>query len=101
MRHTSFVCSTERHICLPAAAALAQQTFKIIFTEKGPEGQIITKELPMGFCLWSTGVSQTPFAQRIAELLGDQQKNRHALETDTHLRLNGTPLGTVYAIGDW
>ncbi len=28
------------------------------------------------------------------------QNNRHALETDTHLRLNGAPLGDVYAIGD-
>ena len=28
------------------------------------------------------------------------QTNKHALETDTHLRLNGTPLGSVYAIGD-
>lgn len=28
------------------------------------------------------------------------QTNQHALETDTHLRLNGAPLGTVYAIGD-
>jgi NADH:ubiquinone reductase (H+-translocating) len=29
---------------------------RVIFTEKGPEGSIITQELPMGFCLWSTGV---------------------------------------------
>lgn len=72
----------------------------IVFTQKGPEGQVITKELPMGFCLWSTGVSQTDFAQKLAKKLGDQQNNRHALETDTHLRLNGTPLGDVYAIGD-
>ena len=28
------------------------------------------------------------------------QKNKHALETDTHLRLLGTPLGDVYCIGD-
>lgn len=30
----------------------------------------------------------------------DVQRNKHALETDTHLRLNGAPLGDVYAIGD-
>lgn len=54
----------------------------------------------MGFCLWSTGVSQTEFCKRISEALGSAQTNRHALETDTHLRLNGTPLGDVYAIGD-
>ena len=54
----------------------------------------------MGFCLWSTGVSQTPFCQGLAKKLGPAQTNRHALETDTHLRLNGAPLGDVYAIGD-
>lgn len=53
----------------------------------------------MGFCLWSTGVSQTEFAQRIASKL-DGQNNKHALETDTHLRLIGAPLGDVYAVGD-
>lgn len=72
----------------------------IVFTQKGKNGESITKELPMGFCLWSTGVSQTDFSQTIAKKLGDFQTNRHALETDTHLRLNGAPLGDVYAIGD-
>ncbi|KHJ31310.1 putative alternative nadh dehydrogenase protein [Erysiphe necator] len=76
------------------------QSDKIFFTQKLENGQLITKEIPMGFCLWSTGVSQTEFCQRISAILGQAQKNRHALETDTHLRLNGTPLGDVYAIGD-
>jgi NADH dehydrogenase len=73
---------------------------KILFTQKDENGQTITKELPMGFCLWSTGVSQTEFCHKVAAALGAAQTNRHALETDTHLRLNGTPLGDVYAIGD-
>ncbi|KAJ9148900.1 NADH dehydrogenase [Pleurostoma richardsiae] len=73
---------------------------KIIFTQKGEDGELLTKELPMGFCLWSTGVSQTEFCSRLAAKLGPAQTNRHALETDTHLRLNGAPLGDVYAIGD-
>ncbi|TLD24377.1 hypothetical protein PspLS_06782 [Pyricularia sp. CBS 133598] len=73
---------------------------RIIFTQKGPDGKLITKELPMGFCLWSTGVSQTEFSKKLAERLGEAQGNRHALETDSHLRLLGTPLGDVYAIGD-
>ncbi|KAI0837801.1 FAD/NAD(P)-binding domain-containing protein [Hypoxylon sp. FL0890] len=73
---------------------------KIIFTQKTEDGNIVTKELPMGFCLWSTGVSQAELCQRIAAKLGPVQNNRHALETDSHLRLNGTPLGDVYAIGD-
>ncbi|RYC56526.1 hypothetical protein CHU98_g9686 [Xylaria longipes] len=76
------------------------QPDKIIFTQKAEDGSVITKELPMGFCLWSTGVSQAEICQRIAAKLGPAQNNRHALETDTHLRLNGTPLGDVYAIGD-
>ncbi|KAK8010065.1 hypothetical protein PG990_009030 [Apiospora arundinis] len=76
------------------------QSDKIIFTQKGENGETVTKELPMGFCLWSTGVSQAELCKRIANQLGHVQTNRHALETDTHLRLNGTPLGDVYAIGD-
>jgi NADH:ubiquinone reductase (H+-translocating) len=73
---------------------------RILFTQKDEHGETVTKEIPMGFCLWSTGVSQTEFCQRVSTALGAAQKNRHALETDTHLRLNGTPLGDVYAIGD-
>ena len=75
---------------------------KIIFTQLDKDGKTpVQKELPMGFCLWSTGVSQTDFSKTIAKKLGsDFQNNRHALETDTHLRLIGAPLGDVYAIGD-
>lgn len=73
---------------------------RIVFTQKDADGNTVTKELPMGFCLWSTGVSQTEFSKRIADKLGDHQTNKHALETDTHLRLTGAPLGDVYAIGD-
>lgn len=72
----------------------------ILFSQKDENGKTIIKELPMGFCLWSTGVSQTEFCQKISAALGSAQTNRHALETDTHLRLNGAPLGDVYAIGD-
>lgn len=77
------------------------QKDRIIFSQRDPESnKIVTKELPMGFCLWSTGVSQTDFCKTIAKKLGDAQTNKHALETDTHLRVCGTPLGDVYAIGD-
>lgn len=75
------------------------QNDKILFTQKDENGKVITKEIPMGFCLWSTGVSQTEFSKRLAAKL-DGQNNKHALETDTHLRLVGAPLGDVYAIGD-
>jgi len=72
---------------------------RITFSQKDDNGKIITKEIPMGFCLWSTGVSQTDFCKRLAQKL-DGQNNKHALETDTHLRLAGAPLGDVYAVGD-
>ena len=75
------------------------QQDKIIFTQKGENGAVLEKELPMGFCLWSTGVAQNPLCETIAKKLSGQN-NRHALETDTHLRVLGTPLGDVYAIGD-
>ena len=75
------------------------QSDKIIFTQKAEDGKTVEKEIPMGFCLWSTGVAQTEFCQKIAKKI-EVQTNKHALETDTHLRLNGTPLGSVYAIGD-
>jgi NADH:ubiquinone reductase (H+-translocating) len=95
------------------------QKDKILFTQV-EDGKTVTKEIPMGFCLWSTGVcksplvftlvfrrprlttllsAQTEFAQKLAKKLSDQN-NKHALETDTHLRLTGAPLGDVYAIGD-
>ncbi|KAL2113163.1 hypothetical protein VUR80DRAFT_5070 [Thermomyces stellatus] len=73
---------------------------KIIFTQRDDNGNILTKEIPSGFCLWSTGVAQRDFCKRLVDKLGTAQTNRKALETDTHLRLNGAPLGDVYAIGD-
>ncbi|KAI9662688.1 MAG: hypothetical protein M1831_002731 [Alyxoria varia] len=76
------------------------QKDKIIFTQRDPtSGSVEEKELPMGFCLWSTGVSQNPFCAKLATQLSDQH-NRLALETDTHLRLIGDPSHSVYAIGD-
>jgi NADH dehydrogenase FAD-containing subunit len=91
---------------------------KILFTQI-EDGKKVVKEIPMGFCLWSTGVGmlsplaipsdigkvlirclgQSEFCRRIAKKL-EGQNNRLALETDTHLRVNGAPLGDVYAIGD-
>ncbi len=53
----------------------------------------------MGKFTADAGPAQNEFCKRIAKRL-DAQTNRRALETDTHLRLIGTPLGDVYAIGD-
>ncbi|ORX92173.1 hypothetical protein BCR34DRAFT_608872 [Clohesyomyces aquaticus] len=72
---------------------------RILYSQKGDDGKIVTKEIPMGFCLWSTGVAQTDFCKRLAAKL-DNQNNKYALDTDSHLRLVGAPLGDVYAIGD-
>jgi NADH dehydrogenase len=72
---------------------------RILYTQKDENGKTVTKEIPMGFCLWSTGVAQTDFSKRIAAKF-ENQTNVHALETDSHLRIVGSPLGDVYAIGD-
>lgn len=74
---------------------------RVIFTVSDREGNKTTKELPFGMCVWSTGVSLSPLTKSICEELGPQlQTNRHAIETDAQLRVIGTPLGDVYAIGD-
>ena len=39
-------------------------------------------------------------SQKVKDQLIHVQQNRHALETDTHLRVLGAPLGDVYAVGD-
>lgn len=40
-----------------------------------------------------------PFTSRVSELLPNQVHKR-AIEVDAHLRVKGTPLGEVYAVGD-
>lgn len=39
-----------------------------------------------------------PFTSKVASLLSNQY-HTHALEVDSHLRVLGAPLGTVYALG--
>ncbi|KAK9244644.1 hypothetical protein V1506DRAFT_540784 [Lipomyces tetrasporus] len=72
---------------------------RVIFTQKDEDGVAHTKELPYGLCLWSTGVAQCEVTKDIVNSL-ESQKNRRAIETDTHLRVIGAPLGEVYAVGD-
>ncbi|KAJ5585463.1 uncharacterized protein N7459_005263 [Penicillium hispanicum] len=62
---------------------------RVLFSQV-EDGKEVVKEIPNAFCLWSTGLSD--------KLEG--QNNKHALETDSHLRVIGAPLGDVYAIGD-
>lgn len=41
------------------------QPDKIIFSQRDEAGNTVTKELPMGFCLWSTGVGKSTTASLI------------------------------------
>ncbi|KAF8463805.1 nucleotide-binding domain-containing protein [Gautieria morchelliformis] len=73
---------------------------KVIYTFKDPETrESVDHEIATNFVLWSTGIAMNPFTQRVSELLPNQV-HRKAIEVDSHLRVNGAPLGTVYAIGD-
>ncbi|KAL4885305.1 hypothetical protein BJY04DRAFT_145686 [Aspergillus karnatakaensis] len=71
---------------------------RVVFSQM-EDGKEVIKEIPMGFCLWSTGVARAELCKKISDKL-EAQNNKHALETDTHLRLIGAPLGDVYAMGD-
>lgn len=73
---------------------------KIHYQTKGDDGKIINHVLPAGLVVWSTGVTLNPITQKIKDKLLHLQKNRHAIETDTHLRVLGAPLGDIYAVGD-
>jgi hypothetical protein len=44
-------------------------------------------------------VAMNPFTKLVASQLPNQY-HKHALEVDSHLRVLGSRLGTVYAIGD-
>ncbi|KAK7206112.1 hypothetical protein BZA70DRAFT_275707 [Myxozyma melibiosi] len=73
---------------------------RVIFSQKNADGVAENKELPCGMCLWSTGVTLCDITKDIAASLPGHQRNKRAIETDTHLRVLGAPLGEVYAIGD-
>jgi NADH dehydrogenase len=73
---------------------------EVIFNQRTEDGKTELKSLPFGLCLWSTGVAQNPLAKEIVSSLSYSQRNKRAIETDSHLRVIGAPLGDVYAIGD-
>ncbi|KAJ5982157.1 NADH-ubiquinone oxidoreductase 64 kDa subunit [Penicillium sp. IBT 35674x] len=74
------------------------QKDKVLLTQTEDEHSVL-KEIPMGFCLWSTGVSRAKLCKKLSDKL-PEQNNKRALETDPHLRLIGSSSGEVYAIGD-
>ncbi|KAA1137726.1 hypothetical protein PGTUg99_007683 [Puccinia graminis f. sp. tritici] len=69
----------------------------VSYSSKVDKNQLHT--IPAGFVLWSTGIAMNPLTQKLAQYLPNQY-HKHALEVDSHLRVKGAPLGTVYAIGD-
>jgi NADH:ubiquinone reductase (H+-translocating) len=73
---------------------------KIFYTKRNPDGSVTEYCIPAGLVVWSAGVTLNPITLKLREQLTHVQKNRHALETDSHLRVLGAPLGDVYAIGD-
>lgn len=72
----------------------------VVFSRSNAEGKKDLYKIPSGITLWTTGVGLVHFVQRVMSNLKEYQHNRHALETDSHLRVIGAPLGDVYAIGD-
>jgi NADH:quinone reductase (non-electrogenic) len=73
---------------------------KIHYAIKSKDGTVTEHVLPAGLIVWSTGVTLNPFTRKIKDQLSNSQHNHHALETDSHLRVLGAPLGDVYAVGD-
>ncbi|CAL5875009.1 uncharacterized protein PFLUO_LOCUS9312 [Penicillium psychrofluorescens] len=71
---------------------------RVLFSQE-ENGETVVKEIPTAFCLWSTGVARAEISKTLSDKL-EGQNNKHALETDSHLRVVGTPLGDVYAVGD-
>lgn len=72
---------------------------EVVYTTKGEGGKLVEKTIPSNFVLWSTGIAMNPFTARVANLLPNQFHLK-AIEVDSHLRVKGAPLGTVYAVGD-
>ncbi|KAJ1577663.1 hypothetical protein NDA11_007843 [Ustilago hordei] len=73
---------------------------QVLYTVKDPAtGKVTQLSVPSGFTLWSTGIAMSPFTKRVTELLPNQSHLK-ALQIDSHLRVKGAPLGTMYALGD-
>lgn len=73
---------------------------RVIFNQKKENGELEQREIPYGLCLWSTGIGLNDLTKQLSDDLKPFQRNRRALETDSHLRVIGAPLGDIYAIGD-
>jgi NADH dehydrogenase FAD-containing subunit len=70
------------------------------YSYRDPDTHEVTQhEIPTNLTLWSTGIAMNPFTARVSNLLPNQV-HKKAIEVDAHLRVKGSPLGSVYAIGD-
>ena len=86
----------------------------VVYSTKDKDGKVVEHKIPSNFVLWSTGIAMNPFTSRVSDLLPNQVHKKvrmtssvttssdefQAIEVDSHLRVKGAPLGTVYAIGD-
>ncbi|KAJ3792245.1 hypothetical protein GGU11DRAFT_803312 [Lentinula aff. detonsa] len=84
---------------ITSARVAAVSPEHVIYTAKGEDGKMAQHTIPTNFTLWSTGIAMNPFAKRVTDLLPNQV-HKKAIEVDAHLRVKGTPQGTVYAVGD-
>jgi NADH:ubiquinone reductase (non-electrogenic) len=60
------------------------------------------ESLDYGLLLWVGGVCMRPFVKQLCEKIGKEagQNDRRGLVVDECLRVKGTPLGEVFALGD-
>lgn len=73
---------------------------RVLYTVKDPKtAKVQELSVPSGFTLWSTGIAMSPFTKRVTEILPNQSHLK-ALQIDSHLRVKGAPLGSMYALGD-
>lgn len=57
--------------------------------------------IPCSIAVWATGIKARPLVNQIREVIGlDIQSNRMGLLTDPYLRVKGSQVGSVFAIGD-
>ena len=72
---------------------------KVVYTRKDENGKLSEFEVPSGFTLWSTGIAMSPFTRQLTQRLPNQSHLK-AIQIDSHLRVKGSPLGSMYALGD-
>lgn len=72
---------------------------RVTYTVRRDDGTVEEFAVPSGFTLWSTGIAMNPFTRRLSEILPNQFHLK-ALMVDQHLRVKGSPAGSMYALGD-